>query len=328
MVFAFAPDEQFNFLTTFAQRVGASLHENTLTLPPALGMGSIRRVRLAPEFSLLIHQYVLREELILKRTAADNTADRVNVLFQLHAGPQEQRVPDDTLPTDPRAECTVRITSPDINSELRFPPGVAIFFTVLSMTRPALRQLLRLNTNTMNGVAEQILVGSQGFLFYETMPADAQRTLRALTAQDTEQTLGELRIWIKVQELICWLFDRLLMRKIGRHRPIHRADAEQLERVRATVVADLSVPPQLPHLAHLAGMSVSKLTDLYKQVFGDSIYDYFQKARMDEAGHLLKESRYSVSEVGYQLGFTNLSHFGRLFEKHHGLKPKRFATDR
>ena len=324
MIFAFAPNEQFNFLTAFAQRVGAFLHENTLPLPPWLGTGSIRRVRLAPDFSLLIHQYVLREELILKRTAADNTADRVNVLFQLHAGAEEQHSPNDALPTDRRAEFTVRITSPDINSELRFPPGVAIFFTVLSMTRPALRQLLRLNT--MNGVVEQILVGSQGFLFYETMPADAQRTLRALTALDTQRALGELRIWIQVQELICWLFDRLLMREIGRHRPIHRADAEQLERVRAAVVANLSVPPQLPQLASLANMSISKLTDLYKQVFGDSIYDYFQKARMDEAGHLLKQGGYSVSETGYRLGFSNLSHFSRLFQKHHGVTPRRFAT--
>ena len=246
------------------------------------------------------------------------------MLFQLHAGPERQRVPDDALPTDRRAEFTVRISSPDINSELHFPPGVAIFFTVLSMTRPALRQLLGLDT--MNGVVEQILVGSQGFLFYETMPADAQKTLRALTALDRQRALGELRIWIQVQELICWLFDRLLTREILRHRPIHRADAEQLERVRAAIVADLSAPPQLSHLAHLAGMSISKLTDLYKQVFGDSIYGYFQKARMDEAGHLLKQGGYSVSETGYRLGFSNLSHFSRLFQKYHGVTPRRFAA--
>ena len=74
-------------------------------------------------------------------------------------------------------------------------------------------------------------------------------------------------------------------------------------------------------------MSVSKLTDLYKQVFGDSIYDYFQKARMDEAGYLLRQGGYSVSEIGHRLGFSNLSHFGRLFEKYHGITPKRFTKE-
>lgn len=326
MTFDFAPAENFNFLSAFAQRIGTPLLHDTLTLPPSLGIGWIKRVRLAPDFSLLMHQYTLTQELILKRTAADNTADRVNVLFQLHAEPEGQPGPDGVAPTGKRVEYTVRITSPDINSELRFPPGVAIFFTVLSMTRPALRNLLRLKK--MNGVVAQILTGEQGFLFYETMSADAQKKLKMLAAVDTQLELGELRIWIQVQELLCWLFDRLLTREMVRHYPIHHVDAEQLGRVRAAVVADLSAPPQLPELAQLAGMSVSKLTSLYKQVFGYSIYDYFQRLRMEEAGHLLRQSDYSVSETGHRLGFSNLSHFSRLFEKHHGVKPKRFATDR
>ena len=326
MLFEFAPSEQFNFLAAFAERMGATLQDNTLILPLSLGVGSIRRIRLTPDFSLLIHQYVLTEELILRRTTADNTADRVNVLFQSNAGPNGQPGPDDAASTDRRAEYTIRITSPDINSELRFLPNRAIFFAVLSMTRPALRNLLKIKK--MNGVVEQILVGKQGFLFYETMSASAQKILKTLLAVDTQLELGELRIWIQVQELLYWLFDRLLARETLKHRPIHHADAERLGRVRAAVVADLSVPPQLGQLANLAGMSISKLTDLYKQVFGDSVYDYFQKVRMDEAGYLLRQGGYSVSEAGHRLGFSNLSHFSRLFEKHYGITPKRFATNR
>lgn len=75
-------------------------------------------------------------------------------------------------------------------------------------------------------------------------------------------------------------------------------------------------------------MSVSKLTDRYKQVFDHSIYDYFQKAWMDEAGHLLRQGGCSVAETGHRLGFSNMSHFSRLFKKHHGSTPKRFAMDR
>ncbi len=321
MVFDFAPGEQFSFLEAFGLRVGASVENDTLTLPPDLGIGTIRRVRLAPEFSLLIHQYTLVDELILRRTAADNAADRVNVLFQGHVRPTTQ-AGDEPLPHR-QADHTVRITTPDINAELRFPPRVVIVFLVLSMSRPALRNLLKINE--MNGVVTQILMGNQ-FLFYETMNADAQQMLLSLAAADTQTELGEFRIWIQVQALLAWLFARLLARETQTHRPVHRADAGQLERVRVAVIADLSVPPRLPELAGLAGMSLSKLTDLYKQVFGDSIYDYFQKARMDKAGHLLRQGGYSVSETGHMLGFSNLSHFGRLFEKHHGITPKRFAA--
>ncbi len=326
MVFEFSPDERFDFLTAFAQHIGTTLQDHTVTLPHWLGVGSIRRVRLAPGFSLLIHQYTLADELILRRTAADNTADRVNVLFQASDYGGEQNDATDAASITHCPDYSVRVTSPDINSELYFPPGRPIIFLVLSMNRAALHELLRLSR--VNGVVEQILKGTQAFLFYETLSVDAHQLLRTLVAVDTRKDLAELRIWIQVQTLICWLFERLLTRDTRHQRPIHRADADGLSQVRAAVVANLSVPPQLTQLAQSVGMSTSKLTDLFRQVFGASIYDYYQQARMAEAGRLLREAGYSVSETGHRLGFSNLSHFGRLFEKHYGAKPKRYATDR
>jgi len=74
------------------------------------------------------------------------------------------------------------------------------------------------------------------------------------------------------------------------------------------------------------GMSETKLKQLFKQTFGDSIYNYFQKIRMEEAAFLLKQSAYSVSEVGFQLGFSNLSHFSRLFQRHYGVTPKKYSV--
>ena len=48
---------------------------------------------------------------------------------------------------------------------------------------------------------------------------------------------------------------------------------------------------------------------------------------MQEAARLLTTGTLTVSEVGYQLGFTNLSHFTRVFETHIGLKPKKYAMN-
>jgi AraC-like DNA-binding protein len=72
-------------------------------------------------------------------------------------------------------------------------------------------------------------------------------------------------------------------------------------------------------------MSPSKLKRLFKQVFGNSIFSYYQGFRMQEAARLLKEEKLSVSEVGCQLGFINLSHFSRVFKEHIGMKPKQYS---
>jgi len=47
---------------------------------------------------------------------------------------------------------------------------------------------------------------------------------------------------------------------------------------------------------------------------------------MKEAAYLLKHEKQSVSKVGYALGFSNLSHFTRMFEEHIGMKPKKFSV--
>jgi len=95
--------------------------------------------------------------------------------------------------------------------------------------------------------------------------------------------------------------------------------------LRKAIMDDLSVPPRLDDLATKAGMSETKMKQLFKQTFGDTIYNYYQKLRMEEAAFLITKAGHSVSEAGYTLGFSNLSHFSRLFEKHYGLTPKKFT---
>lgn len=70
-------------------------------------------------------------------------------------------------------------------------------------------------------------------------------------------------------------------------------------------------------------MSAPKLRKLFKQTFGKGVFEYYQSARIQEAARLLREKKLTVSEVGYQIGFTNLSHFQE-FEKYTGMKPKKY----
>jgi AraC-like DNA-binding protein len=88
----------------------------------------------------------------------------------------------------------------------------------------------------------------------------------------------------------------------------------------------LGEPPDIATQAREAGMSEPKLRKLFKQTFGKGVFEYYQAMRMQEAARLLKEKGLTVSEVGYRLGFTNLSHFSRVFEQHWGMKPKKYSA--
>jgi AraC-like DNA-binding protein len=86
----------------------------------------------------------------------------------------------------------------------------------------------------------------------------------------------------------------------------------------------LGTPPVIKELAACANMNQSKLKRLFKQFSATAFLVIIKKFRMKEAARLLKEEKLSVSDVGYQLGFTSLSHFSRVFAVHIGMKPKQY----
>ncbi len=102
-------------------------------------------------------------------------------------------------------------------------------------------------------------------------------------------------------------------------------DIQTIYKVKEQMLEHLKTPPVIKELAVSASLSPTKLKRLFKQIFGNSIFNYYQEFRMKEAALLLKEEKLSVSDVGYKLGFTNLSHFSRVFAAHTGMKPKQYS---
>ncbi|WP_320128277.1 helix-turn-helix transcriptional regulator [uncultured Sphaerochaeta sp.] len=67
-------------------------------------------------------------------------------------------------------------------------------------------------------------------------------------------------------------------------------------------------------LAHLAGMSPTKLKTLFKDVYGDTLYGYLRKVRMNLAASYLKEGR-SVTDVAFAVGYKSVNRFSETFRE-------------
>jgi hypothetical protein len=55
-----------------------------------------------------------------------------------------------------------------------------------------------------------------------------------------------------------------------------------------------------------------------------SFGDYIRKLRIEKATHLLETSTHSLSEIAYLTGFSDQSHFNRVFKQHMGKSPSVF----
>jgi AraC-like DNA-binding protein len=324
MVFSFTATPHFDFLTYFARHIGAAIQNDVLTVPASLGEGYVRKFSFGTDFKITLHRYLLKEDLVIKRNASGEGNDLITVFFYSNEQPLEiayNNNPDVLF--SQRAKSAVQVTSNDLSSTIKFPAYHNIHYVVVAIKPAYLGSLLAVNQP--NAVLKTITTSGSSFLFFESMTAETNGLLKNMAAIDMNDSLSHFYMQIKVQELLYLVFHKLSLRESTAHQVISSADAERLLYVRNEIIKDLSVPPVLSELAQLAAMSETKLKQLFKQTFGSTIYNYFQETRMKEAAFLLKQGRHSVAEVGYELGFSNLSHFSRVFEKQYGLNPKRYS---
>lgn len=81
---------------------------------------------------------------------------------------------------------------------------------------------------------------------------------------------------------------------------------------------------RLPELASLAGMSSSAFSRFFKLHTGRNISEYIIDLRLGYAARMLVDTAKSISEIGFDCGFNNLSNFNRIFKKKKGCSPSEF----
>lgn len=165
------------------------------------------------------------------------------------------------------------------------------------------------------------------FLIEEIMTDDILRTVNDIAKKEEPGVLKKYYYQLKAMELLFYLFQSLSKRERPVHQKLTGSDIKSIYKVRGKIVSSLQKPATIADLKQIAGMNELKMRRLFTQVFGMGIYDYYQHMRMKEAARLLRDEKLSVSEAGYQMGFENLSHFSRVFEKHIGKKPKKYSRE-
>lgn len=324
MIFEFTAAPGFDFITRFSEQINVPVRDNFLEIPKTLGEGYVRKVGFGDDFKLTIHRYVLKEDLIIKRNPAARSNDVRTIFFYNDREDLEVKYNnEENIPFSQKNDSSILLSTNDLRTEIRFPAGSNIQYVVVGITANRLRSVLSIEKP--NGTVKTITAENASFLFFESLDPEMQLVLKNIVSVDMNNSLNNFYVQIKVQELMYLLFSKLSLRENTTFKNINSNDAEKLLVIRNEVLRDLSTPPVLSELATIASMSETKLKQLFKQTFGDTIYNYYQKARMEEAAFLLKQAKHSVSEVGYELGFSNLSHFSRLFEKQYGVTPKKFS---
>ncbi len=101
----------------------------------------------------------------------------------------------------------------------------------------------------------------------------------------------------------------------------NEADRNKVMRAKEILVEQISEPITIKQLSRRVAMNECYLKRGFKEMFGSTIFDFYQSQRMEHARLLLYEKGLSVTEVSILLGYSSISHFSTAFKKQTGLKP-------
>lgn len=101
-------------------------------------------------------------------------------------------------------------------------------------------------------------------------------------------------------------------------------DSRRILKVKNFISKNYMDELRLPELASLAGMSSSAFSRFFKLHTGRNISEYIIELRLGYAARMLVDTAKSISEIGFDCGFNNLSNFNRIFKKKKGCSPSEF----
>ncbi|PBQ30499.1 AraC family transcriptional regulator [Sphingobacteriaceae bacterium] len=283
-----------------------------------LGFINLQVYDYLPDMAMMIRSLVSKEDFLFQRKISRNFEPSLLISFN--------NIFDDELIPDENSGHTlieeiphVQIRTLNLYDEIKFEKNLHKKQIVILVTLKHLREQLKDDKHFFELFEEDTV-----FWMEEIMSEDIIRVANELT-RTKDAKLENFFFKLKTLELIYFLFRDLKKRKDIKQKDLTAKEVLLIYKVRDVLTKRLDTPVPVSKLVKLAGMNELKLRKLFTQVFGMGIYDYYQHIRMKEAARLLKEDNLSVSEVGYKLGFSNLSHFGRVFEQHIGVKPKKWS---
>lgn len=84
--------------------------------------------------------------------------------------------------------------------------------------------------------------------------------------------------------------------------------------------------PDLDKYSRLSGLSRGRFMHVFKNSLGVSPYSYILDLRLKRAAELLVLRELTVSEIAFEVGFSDPLYFSRLFKKKYGVSPSYFRN--
>jgi AraC family transcriptional regulator len=189
-----------------------------------------------------------------------------------------------------------------------------------------LQQFAKAHNNPVS-LSDNVLAFKHASSFSKMLPlcGKTRMAIEALLNHTYTDTLENIFINAQTQILLLYSMDCMLGEKVESGFTCkflaNEADREKIINAREILLQHIGEPITIKALSRKVAINECYLKKGFKEIFGTTIFDFYQSQRMEHAKYLLYDKGLSVTEVSLLLGYSSISHFSTAFKKHTGIKP-------
>jgi AraC family transcriptional regulator, transcriptional activator of the genes for pyochelin and ferripyochelin receptors len=232
-------------------------------------------------------------------------------------------VPVDGDPLSFEAPSTALIIEPPGNAPAEITLAGRMRYIYVILHRDVLRTLYGGSAHELPPVLQAFLNGQLQQTSGHALPLSAAmlRCLEDVHGCALEGRLRRLFLQSKALEIVCQALEAFAQSECFRSIESTKHTARSVLKAQHFLAQNFAAPPSLEKLAAEVGLSRSALCTGFRQLLGQSVYEYIRDLRMQQALALLRESDESIIQIAYAVGYNRPSSFAVAVQRHFGATP-------
>jgi AraC-like DNA-binding protein len=313
------------WLSGAAAFLGQQAVNNTLTVPPQVGLGYVKALTIQPGLSFALGNFHFNIDTRLQ--VMDNDKNGYLLYFRKLEISDKYVFNlggDKKVSSEENFEAAFLLSSRTSHT-LEFKKGTHVMSLVIYMEEEWVNE--NLDTGSRKKI-EQYVAGGLSNYNKEVLPAKHKKILETMLREDLHLPLSNLFLQTRAFRMMEHFLNAVLTRSENEMTAyISEEDMKKIMMVEKSLISTgFREFPSIEESARMALMSETKLKKLFKQVFKMGLYEYYQKNRMHQARQMLHSGKHKISEIGTLLGYSNLSSFSTAFRKEFGFLPSEFKN--